>query len=369
VVRSLVLGLLVALTPACRGGDGSADAALALAAPMPDAAPAPPLDTPDAAPAPPLESGGYRVELTNDFSWGPGPRLSLAEDGSFTGHAEGTLWECAGALTTAEQAALTDALNASYVLRRGDHRELCADEPIYMLEVTATGGTAAGLTNRFRYEDCEEPIAVLDTAIDRLVAPLRALASAGACRSCPIETGSSECYGDLGGARVCVGTTAHDCAAANDEAVVDCASVRSFQCDAELGWAPPVRWTPVAAVLHRWLDEFGYHSVDLQLTLAVDNAGVTTFDVSDVVSYWRFDTNGAEIPLVVSNPNMWAGSIGLVGAPPRAQTQAIVRYSSGTDPGPVLTATAVQVSVRGRPWDAAPFGPPIDVTIVDGPPP
>ncbi len=35
----------------------------------------------------------------------------------------------------------------------------------------------------------------------------------------------------------------------------------------------------------------------------------------------------------------------------------------------MLTATAVQVSVRGQPWDATPFGLPIDVTIVDNPPP
>lgn len=66
---------------------------------------------------------------------------------------------------------------------------------------------------------------------------------------------------------------------------------------------------------------------------------------------------------------MWAGSVGLVGAPARAQTQVSVQYTSGTDPGPALTATAIQVSVRERPWDATPFGSPIDITIVDGPPP
>src|SRR5687767_10046344 len=87
-----------------------------------------------------LVVGEYRLEIDPGAGWSPGPRLSLAADGSFTGHPEGTRFECAGRLSDAEHAALTDALNAAGALQRPSNRQPCADHPVYHLEIHVVAG-------------------------------------------------------------------------------------------------------------------------------------------------------------------------------------------------------------------------------------
>jgi hypothetical protein len=184
-------------------------------------------------PAPPLASGDYQLTITNRFFWSAGPELHLAEDGSFTGHAEETLWGCAGTMTAEELAVLTAALNDAHVLDVPDHPQDCADHPIYDIAIVATGGAASGMQNSFTYEVCTESLPAIDAVIAAAMAPVRALDTAGACNLCPPVT-EEGCYGVAGDHRICIGEEPHDCDESHADETVECRE--TLRCDPLQGW-------------------------------------------------------------------------------------------------------------------------------------
>jgi hypothetical protein len=90
-----------------------------------------------------------------------------------------------------------------------------------------------------------------------------------------------------------------------------------------------------------------------------------------IPDHWRFEdpATGAEVLLIVETVNMWGGALTseAMEAAPHSHRGYAQTFSAGTDPGPVLTIPSLQMRVRQRPWDQAPFGPPSPVEITEGP--
>lgn len=320
-----------------------------------------------------LEAHGYRLEITNSFFWSPGPRLTLEPDGSFTGHDVGTLWECEGRFTEDELERLTAALDAADVLRRGDNGpQPCADHPIYHLAIEVTAGPGLGLRNELTYEVCTEYVAALEEVIDAALAPVEALHAAGACTACPVETHETECY-DLMAIedRLCRGNEAYECDSARAGTVVECNVYRSLECVDELGWGPALVWSIDSLTIRRDADPDGTPRIFLTADIAADNRGATNVDLSTLGEHLRFEDpeTGTEVPLIVSETATWLGGFQSVVAEPHAVATYALSFNSGTDPGsPMLTLDAVNARLRVRPWETAPWGEPVAVTLVDAAP-
>lgn len=354
------LVFLLALATACGSGGGDRDGG-GTDAPDPDL---PPAELP-----PPLEVGGYRLTITSDFSWAPGPRVTLEPDGSFIGHDYESLWDCTGAFSPSERAELTQALDAAWVLTRGDVAGAApGSEPSsFDFTIEATTGPAAGMYNSFHYQRGSVGVPTLDRLVAVALVPVRAVQATGTCNLCAPEVAEwRTCHEEqpFGQSRVCADGVANDCTPEHAGDLVACRE-RAVVCDADYGWLPTETWELRSARAWRTTSD-GAPRIDLEVSIWVD--GITTYNeaMNNFQDHLRIEDpeTGATLELLdPASSTIWSG------IPFELPGLATLRMFSRTPAGPARTIPEIDVRLRPRPWDGLPYGAPLLVPIGTEAPP
>ncbi len=204
-------------------------------------------------PAVPLfEPDGYRLEIVGGPGWSTSMRLALEPDGHFAGYPFAEIgarfevpYSCNGILEP-EKALLTETMNAAGISWRVDHDGGgCADYPTYRFAVQGTGGDAAGISNEFVYDPCDDTIDSIEHLVNVAIAIVDARVQQGDCKGCPEDPLLARyCFDDPASpGDVCKGGESVACDEATAGAVIECSSriegMWSLACDPTEGWGAP----------------------------------------------------------------------------------------------------------------------------------